>query len=62
LPSSSASLGSTYTLVRDGSIPATRLGGRWDIPRTRFHAWLDAATTNSSDAVPATGTDTRRGR
>lgn len=46
------SLGSTYALVRDGTIPATRLGGRWVIPRTRFHAWLDAATE-----CPVTGTD-----
>lgn len=36
------SLGTTYALVRDGSIPATRLGGRWVIPKQRFHSWLDA--------------------
>jgi len=35
------SLGTTYALVRDGSIPATRLGGRWVIPKQRFHSWLD---------------------
>ncbi|MFI7213135.1 helix-turn-helix domain-containing protein [Micromonospora maritima] len=46
------SLGSTYTLVRDGTIPATRLGGRWVIPRARFHAWLEAVTEPA-----ATGTD-----
>lgn len=55
------SLGSTYALVRDGTIPATRLGGRWVIPRTRFHAWLDAIS-EPADAVPATGTDNHRGR
>ncbi|MFU8873421.1 helix-turn-helix domain-containing protein [Micromonospora sp. SL4-19] len=49
------SLGSTYALVRDGTIPATRLGGRWVIPRTRFHAWLDAATE------PAASTGTENG-
>jgi excisionase family DNA binding protein len=37
----SLSRGSAYALVRDGTIPAQRLGGRWVIPRVRFHAWLD---------------------
>jgi excisionase family DNA binding protein len=36
------SLGSTYTLVREGSIPAVRMGGRWLIPKKRFHTWLDS--------------------
>ncbi|WP_439427776.1 helix-turn-helix domain-containing protein [Micromonospora sp. LA-10] len=52
------SLGSTYALVRDGTIPATRLGGRWLIPRTRFHAWLDGVTEQPT----ASGTDHGRGR
>lgn len=52
------SLGSTYTLVRDGTIPATRLGGRWLIPRARFHAWLDDVT----EPPAATGTDHGRRR
>ncbi|GAA4564986.1 hypothetical protein GCM10023176_12060 [Micromonospora coerulea] len=47
------SLGSTYALVRDGTIPATRLGSRWLIPRTRFHAWLDGI----SEQPAATGTE-----
>ena len=34
-------LGSTYAMVRTGQIPAKRIGGRWVIPRRRFHAWLD---------------------
>lgn len=34
--------GTAYALVRDGTIPALRLGGRWVVPRTRFHAWLDS--------------------
>ncbi|MGH3627508.1 MAG: helix-turn-helix domain-containing protein [Sciscionella sp.] len=33
--------GTAYALVRDGTIPALRLGGRWIVPRARFHAWLD---------------------
>jgi excisionase family DNA binding protein len=35
------SLGTTYTLVRDGVIPALRIGGRWIVPKQRFHHWLD---------------------
>ena len=35
------STGNTYSLCRDGSIPAVRLGGRWLIPKKRFHEWLD---------------------
>ncbi|MDQ4031275.1 MAG: helix-turn-helix domain-containing protein, partial [Actinomycetota bacterium] len=38
----SLSRGTAYALVRDGTIPALRLGGRWVIPRARFHAWLDS--------------------
>jgi excisionase family DNA binding protein len=37
----SLSLGSTYQLVRAGQIPAKKMGGRWVIPKRRFHAWLD---------------------
>jgi excisionase family DNA binding protein len=35
------SLGGTYALVRAGRIPAIKLGGRWVIPKRRFHAWLE---------------------
>ena len=38
----SLSRGTAYALVRDGTIPALRLGNRWVIPRVRFHAWLDS--------------------
>jgi excisionase family DNA binding protein len=38
----SLSRGTAYALVRDGTIPALRLGGRWIVPRARFHAWLDS--------------------
>ena len=37
----SRSRGGTYELVRQGVIPAVRLGRRWVIPKIRFHAWLD---------------------
>lgn len=30
-----------YEAVRNGSIPATRVGRRWLIPRQRFHDWLN---------------------
>ena len=31
----------TYVAVREGRIPAVRMGRRWLIPRERFHAWLN---------------------
>ena len=34
-------LGGTYALIRAGEIPAMKLGGRWAVPKHRFHAWLD---------------------
>jgi excisionase family DNA binding protein len=37
----SISLGGTYQLCRDGMIPALKLGGRWVVPKARFHTWLD---------------------
>lgn len=40
----SLSRGTAYALVRDGTIPALRLGGRWVIPRARFYSWLDSLT------------------
>jgi excisionase family DNA binding protein len=30
-----------YDLVRQGVIPAKRLGRRWIVPRARFTAWLN---------------------
>lgn len=35
------SRGVAYEQVREGVIPAQRLGKRWVIPKVRFHAWLD---------------------
>jgi excisionase family DNA binding protein len=35
------SRGAAYQHVRDGVIPAERLGRSWRIPRKIFHAWLD---------------------
>src|SRR3712207_6691275 len=41
------SAGMAYGLVRDGQIPARRLGRRWVIPRARFHAWLNNRTESA---------------
>jgi excisionase family DNA binding protein len=35
------SRGITYQYIRDGVIPAERVGRRWLVPRRRLHAWLD---------------------
>jgi excisionase family DNA binding protein len=40
--------GVAYECVRNGSIPATRVGRRWLVPRKRFHAWLEGAGTAST--------------
>lgn len=37
--------GVAYESVRNGEIPATRVGRRWLIPRRRFHSWLDGGPT-----------------
>ena len=34
--------------VRSGLIPAVRVGRRWLIPRSRFHAWLDATSSETT--------------
>lgn len=36
------SRGVTYQYVKDGTIPAMRVGRRWVIPRKRFAEWLDS--------------------
>src|SRR5512139_1265286 len=43
-------LGGTYELVRDGTIPARKLGARWVIPKERFHAWLNGIETDDGSA------------
>lgn len=35
------SRGNAYRFVREGLIPAKRVGRRWLVPRNTFHAWLD---------------------
>ena len=48
-------LSGTYLLIREGTIPAIKMGGRWLVPKTRFHAWLDgieARTRTTSPTAP----------
>jgi excisionase family DNA binding protein len=50
-------LSGTYTLIREGTIPALKMGSRWLIPKARFHAWLDGVDQADDDVgadVPAT--------
>ena len=42
------SRGGTYGLIRAGKIPALRMGGRWIVPKRRFHKWLDEQPTAGS--------------
>lgn len=30
-----------YRAIRDGEIPAKKVGRRWVVPRKTFHAWLE---------------------
>ena len=54
------SVGTTYALVRNGTIPAVRLGRRWVIPRQRFHEWINQVAS-SGLVPPPTGTEGRWG-
>ena len=36
------SRGNAYRYVREGVIPAKRVGRRWMVPRKSFHAWLES--------------------
>jgi excisionase family DNA binding protein len=45
------SLGSTYALIREGEIPAKKMGARWVIPKRRFHAWLDECAGPADDST-----------
>ena len=45
-------LGGTYTLIREGTIPAIKVGGRWVVPKKRFHAWLDGIEDQADEPDP----------
>jgi len=38
--------GLVYAALRDGTIPARKVGSRWLIPKQRFHDWLNCDTPN----------------
>lgn len=44
-------LGGTYVLVRNGTIPAKKLGGRWVVPKDRFHAWLNSEESEDQKGI-----------
>ncbi|WP_433793058.1 helix-turn-helix domain-containing protein [Actinoplanes sp. CA-252034] len=48
----SLNLGGTYALIRSGEIPAIKLGGRWVVPRGRFHTWLEACHAEPESVSP----------
>ncbi|WP_216911504.1 helix-turn-helix domain-containing protein [Nocardia noduli] len=37
-----------YRAVRDGEIPAKRVGRRWVVPRELFHQWLNDCSTREA--------------
>ena len=45
-------LSGTYTLVREGTIPAIKVGARWVVPKQRFHAWLDGIEDQEDEPYP----------
>jgi excisionase family DNA binding protein len=45
------SLGSTYALIRTGEIPARKMGGRWVVPKQRFHTWLNELPPADPDDI-----------
>jgi excisionase family DNA binding protein len=47
------SLAGTYNHLRDGDIPARKIGARWIIPKRQFHAWLDAIGDDDQDGETA---------
>jgi excisionase family DNA binding protein len=46
-------LGGTYTLIREGTIPALKMGGRWVVPKTRFHNWLEGLDADQEPELAA---------
>ena len=52
------SLGTTYQYLRQGIIPARRIGRRWVISRRRIDVWLDEVeVVPEPEPVAATGTE-----
>lgn len=45
-------LGGTYRMIRNGDIPARKLGSRWVIPRRAFHDWLNDLKVTPTSPTP----------
>jgi len=45
------SLSRTYAMLARGELPATRVGGRWVVPRAAWEAWLAAKARDAAAAV-----------
>jgi excisionase family DNA binding protein len=55
-------IGGTYSLIQKGLIPAIRMGGRWLIPKRRFHDWLDGLVDPPEPDIPPPGPARRSAR
>lgn len=51
----SLSRNAAYALVRAGTIPAVKLGGRWVVPKQRFHEWLNEAPVHDAHDLTGVG-------
>ena len=51
----SLSRGTAYAMVRNGSIPAVKLGECSIIPKTRLHDWLDGPVPAPDDQGSSVG-------
>jgi len=47
----SLSRGITYQYIREGVIPAERVGKRWVVSRKRLHAWVDGLPAASGELL-----------
>ena len=53
-------LGVTYELMRQGKIPAKRLGKRWIVSRRLFHVWLNGTTQEGTEVTREHSSHPRR--
>ena len=47
-----------YTLVREGRIPAVKVGNQWRIEKTTFEAWLAKGGDRSNTSDEGQGSNT----
>ena len=43
--------GLVYAALRDGTIPARKVGSRWLIPKQRFHEWLNSPSEDQKGSA-----------